>query len=195
MSKESLFTPLQLGACRPGSRRWPALRHSTGLSLVTIKIPVVIKSAPTMRRSRTPFCRWVCAVCPSIARRSSSICMLVTIRCTASRKDVSFHGYYGCYCYLPLFAFVGSIPLWAELRTSEGDAARGAVDALKKIVSAVRKRCPKAQIIVRADSGFVARRSWPVQRSDAERPPVSIKHAKSSPPLVSAIVNRSRLNH
>jgi hypothetical protein len=65
-----------------------------------------------------------------------------------------FHGYYGHYCYLPLFAFVGSVPLWAELRTSDGDAARGAVDALKKIVPALRKRCPKAKIIVRADSGF-----------------------------------------
>src|SRR5271167_1759199 len=65
-----------------------------------------------------------------------------------------FHGFYGCYCYLPLFAFVGSVPLWAQLRTSDGDAARGAVDALKKIVAAVRKRCPKARIIVRADSGF-----------------------------------------
>ncbi len=65
-----------------------------------------------------------------------------------------FHGFFGCYCYLPLFAFVGSVPLWAQLRTSQGDAARGAVDALKKIVSAVRKRCPKAHIIVRADSGF-----------------------------------------
>jgi Transposase DDE domain group 1 len=41
-----------------------------------------------------------------------------------------------------------------ELRTSDGDAARGAVDALKKIVPALRKRCPKAKIIVRADSGF-----------------------------------------
>src|SRR5438876_4969979 len=38
--------------------------------------------------------------------------------------------------------------------TSDGDAARGAVDALKKIVATVRKRCPKARIIVRADSGF-----------------------------------------
>src|SRR6201987_4057850 len=65
-----------------------------------------------------------------------------------------FPGFYGCYCYLPLFAFVGSVPLWAQLRTSDGDAARGAVDALKKIVAAVRKRCPKARIIVRADSGF-----------------------------------------
>jgi hypothetical protein len=65
-----------------------------------------------------------------------------------------FHGFYGCYCYLPLFAFVGSVPLWAQLRTSDGDAARGAVDALKKLVAAVRKRCRKARIIVRADSGF-----------------------------------------
>jgi hypothetical protein len=46
---------------------------------------------------------------------------------------------------------VGSVPLWAQLRTGQGDAARGAVDALKKIVAAVRKRCPKARIIVRAD--------------------------------------------
>jgi hypothetical protein len=65
-----------------------------------------------------------------------------------------FHGFYGCYCYLPLFAFVGSVPLWAELRTSDGDAARGAVEALQKIVSAVRQRCPKARFIIRADSGF-----------------------------------------
>jgi Transposase DDE domain group 1 len=65
-----------------------------------------------------------------------------------------FHGFYGCYCYLPLFAFVGSVPLWAQLRSSDGDVARGAVDALKKIVAAVRKRCRKARIILRADSGF-----------------------------------------
>lgn len=65
-----------------------------------------------------------------------------------------YHAYYGSYCYLPLFAFVGSIPLWAQLRTSDGDAARGTVEALTKIVSAIRERCPKARIIVRADSGF-----------------------------------------
>jgi hypothetical protein len=65
-----------------------------------------------------------------------------------------YHGYYGNYCYLPLFAFVGNVPLWAQLRTSDGDAARGAVEALAKIVPAIRQRCPKARIIVRADSGF-----------------------------------------
>jgi len=79
-----------------------------------------------------------------------------------------FHGYYGCYCYLPLFAFVGSVPLWAELRTSDGDAARGAVEALQKIVPAIRKRCPKAKIIVRADSGFCREEimAWCVAQPD-----------------------------
>ena len=31
-----------------------------------------------------------------------------------------FHGFYGCYCYLPLFAFVGSVPLWAQLSHQRG---------------------------------------------------------------------------
>jgi hypothetical protein len=78
----------------------------------------------------------------------------VTIRSMASRKDVSFTAIMATTVtcrFLPLSA---GVPLWAELRTSDGDAARGAVDALKKIVSVVRKRCPKAQIIVRADGGF-----------------------------------------
>lgn len=65
-----------------------------------------------------------------------------------------FHGYYGNYCYLPLFCFCGDVPLWAELRTSEKDASAGTVEALEKIVAAIRKRFPKAKIVVRADSGF-----------------------------------------
>jgi len=65
-----------------------------------------------------------------------------------------FHGFYGSYCYLPLLAFAGSIPLLAQLRTSDGGAARGAVEAMAKIVAAVRRRCPNARIIFRADSGF-----------------------------------------
>jgi hypothetical protein len=65
-----------------------------------------------------------------------------------------YHGFYGNYCYLPLFAFVGCVPLWAQLRTSDGDAARGSIEALEKIVAAISKRLPKARIILRADSGF-----------------------------------------
>ena len=65
-----------------------------------------------------------------------------------------FHGYYGDYCYLPLYAVVGDIPLWAQLRTSDEDAAAGVVPALEKIVRAIRKRCRRARILVRGDSGF-----------------------------------------
>ena len=25
-----------------------------------------------------------------------------------------FHGYYDSYCYLPLFCFVGDVPVWAQ---------------------------------------------------------------------------------
>ena len=65
-----------------------------------------------------------------------------------------FHGYYGDYCYLPLLAYVGEVPVWAELRTADHDAALGAVAAVALIVAANRQRCPQAQIIVRGDSGF-----------------------------------------
>jgi hypothetical protein len=65
-----------------------------------------------------------------------------------------FHGYYGDYCYLPLLAYIGAVPVWAELRTADGDAARGTVEALTSIVAAIRRRCPHAQIVVRGDSGF-----------------------------------------
>jgi hypothetical protein len=65
-----------------------------------------------------------------------------------------FRADYNAYCYLPLYACVGDIPLWAQLRTSDQDAATGAVAALEQIVAAIRKRCRWARIIVRADSGF-----------------------------------------
>jgi hypothetical protein len=65
-----------------------------------------------------------------------------------------FSAYYGDYCYLPLYVFVGDIPLWAQLRSSAQDAATGVVAALEKIVAAIRRRCKKARILVRGDSGF-----------------------------------------
>ena len=65
-----------------------------------------------------------------------------------------FSAYYDDYCYLPLYAFVGDFPLWAQLRSAERGAANGVVAALEKILLAIRRRCPKARIIVRGDSGF-----------------------------------------
>jgi DDE family transposase len=65
-----------------------------------------------------------------------------------------YRAYYDEYCYLPLYVFVGDIPLWAQLRTSDKDGAAGVAAALAKIVAAIRQRCRRARIIVRGDSGF-----------------------------------------
>ena len=65
-----------------------------------------------------------------------------------------FNAYYDDYVYLPLYVFVGPIPLWAQLRTSDHGAAHGVVSALQQIVAAIRRRCKKAWIIIRGDSGF-----------------------------------------
>ncbi len=75
-------------------------------------------------------------------------------RLHGSQEGRRFNAYYDDYCYLPLYAFVGDFPLWAQLRTAERGAAHGVVAALEKIVAAIRKRCRRARIIVRGDSGF-----------------------------------------
>jgi Transposase DDE domain group 1 len=46
-----------------------------------------------------------------------------------------FHGYYDCYCYLPLYIFCGEFLLSAKLRTSDIDPAKGALEDLKRVVS------------------------------------------------------------
>ncbi|MEE9250156.1 MAG: IS1380 family transposase [Alphaproteobacteria bacterium] len=65
-----------------------------------------------------------------------------------------FHGYYGCYCYLPLYIFSGRHLLAAKLRPANIDAAAGATDEVERIVGHIRKRWPKVKILLRADSGF-----------------------------------------
>jgi len=65
-----------------------------------------------------------------------------------------FHGYYDCYCYLPLYIFCGRHLLAAKLRTSSLDAAHGATEEVARIVAHIRTRWPKTTIVIRADSGF-----------------------------------------
>jgi hypothetical protein len=80
-----------------------------------------------------------------------------------------FHGYYDCYCYLPLYVFCGRHLLAAKLRRSNiawppergwgpvpqpGGQAAGAVDEIARIVAQIRARWPKVEILLRADSGF-----------------------------------------
>jgi hypothetical protein len=65
-----------------------------------------------------------------------------------------FHGYYDCYCYLPLYIFCGRHLLAAKLRSASVDAAAGTVEELSRIVAQIRRRWPYVRILVRADSGF-----------------------------------------
>jgi hypothetical protein len=65
-----------------------------------------------------------------------------------------FHGYYGHYCYLPLYIFCGEHLLCARLRPSDIDASAGAVKELERIIAQIRSRWPDVRIIIRGDSGF-----------------------------------------
>jgi len=65
-----------------------------------------------------------------------------------------FHGYYGDYCYLPLYLFCGDFLLCARLRTADKQPASGALDEIKRIVKRLRAEWPGVRIWLRGDSGF-----------------------------------------
>jgi hypothetical protein len=65
-----------------------------------------------------------------------------------------FHGYYDCYCYLPLYVFCGRHLLAAKLRRSNIDGAAGAIEEVAWIVAQIRRRWPKTRVLLRGDSGF-----------------------------------------
>lgn len=65
-----------------------------------------------------------------------------------------FHGYYNCYCYLPLYIFCGRHLLAAKLRRSNIDASKGALEEVARVVTQIRQSWPGVRIILRADSGF-----------------------------------------
>ena len=89
-----------------------------------------------------------------------------------------FHGYYGNYCYLPLYIFCGEQLLCARLRTSNQDGAAGTQEELVRIVSGLRAVWPKVQIILRGDSGFCREKllSW----CESERVDYIVGLAKNS---------------
>jgi hypothetical protein len=71
-----------------------------------------------------------------------------------SQEGRFFHGYYDCYCYLPLYVFCGHQVLCARLRRSNIDASAGSVEELDRIVGQIRERFPEVEVWVRGDSGF-----------------------------------------
>jgi hypothetical protein len=65
-----------------------------------------------------------------------------------------FHGYYRCYCYLPLYIFCDRELLLAKLRPANIDASAGAKEEVTLIVAQIRQSWPDVDIWLRADSGF-----------------------------------------
>jgi hypothetical protein len=65
-----------------------------------------------------------------------------------------FHGYYGHYCFLPLYVFCGSRLLVAYLRPSNIDAPLHTRAILKLLVGRLRQAWPNVRIVLRADSSF-----------------------------------------
>jgi hypothetical protein len=65
-----------------------------------------------------------------------------------------FHGYYDCYCYLPLYIFCGRHLLAAKLRRSNIDASAGSVEEIERIVGQIRAAWPRVRIVLRGDSAF-----------------------------------------
>jgi Transposase DDE domain group 1 len=65
-----------------------------------------------------------------------------------------FHGYYGNWCFLPLYVFCGEQLLVSYLRPSNRDGARHAWAILKLLTQRLRAAWPQVRLIVRADSGF-----------------------------------------
>ena len=63
-----------------------------------------------------------------------------------------FHGYYDCYCYLPLYVTCGDYVLCSRLRSSNIDASSGSATEL--IIEQIRASWPTTRILVRGDSGF-----------------------------------------
>jgi len=70
------------------------------------------------------------------------------------QEERFFHGYYGHYCYLPLYIVCGEYVLCARLRPSNIDGAKGSVAEVERIVAQIRQAWPQVRIIVRGDSGF-----------------------------------------
>ena len=59
-----------------------------------------------------------------------------------------FHGYYGNYCYLPLYIFCGSDLLVAKLRPSNIDGSAGAQEEVARVVGQLRKKWPNVKVVL-----------------------------------------------
>ena len=130
-----------------------------------------------MIRRRSRPCSSTCSWTPAAGCRriSHSTWTPRTTRSTAARRagsargfHASLHGYYDCYCYLPLYVFCGAHLLAVKLRRANIDASAGAAEEIARIVARIRVRWPKVRILLRADGGF-ARDTLMALRSPRDR--------------------------
>jgi hypothetical protein len=75
-------------------------------------------------------------------------------RVHGNQEGRHFHGYYGNWCFLPLYVFCGEQLLVSYLRPSNIDGARHAWAILKLLTRRLRQAWPEVKLIMRADSGF-----------------------------------------
>lgn len=67
-----------------------------------------------------------------------------------------FHGFYDQHMFHPLLVFDGDSGqlITAVLRAGNAHAARGAAGILRRLIRAIKHRCPNAMVLVRGDSAF-----------------------------------------
>src|ERR1700737_5125337 len=65
-----------------------------------------------------------------------------------------FHGYYGAYCYLPLYIFIGEQLVCARLRSLNIDASAGAMEEVARMVEQLRRVWPRGGVSLRPGFGF-----------------------------------------
>jgi hypothetical protein len=76
------------------------------------------------------------------------------------QQGVLFNGFYGTHCYLPVLGFLsveglaGHHLFLARLRPGDARAWRATRRPIREAIRAVRRRFPKARILVRLDAGF-----------------------------------------
>jgi hypothetical protein len=65
-----------------------------------------------------------------------------------------FHGFYDCYCYLPLYVFCGDRLLYGKLKTANLDPGNESLPDIRWLIERIRGHWPGVRIVLRGDSGF-----------------------------------------
>jgi hypothetical protein len=86
------------------------------------------------------------------------------------QQGVLFNGFYDTHCYLPLLGFLSlegepdQHLFLARLRPGNAPAHRAALRPLRSVVAALRRRFPRARLLIRLDAGFAAPRVFSLLR-------------------------------